>query len=167
VIDVAGGSLTLLVHSAACFERVEPSGLDSDSWDRAMALNVTAPYLLTLALVEALKKARGSVVAISCVSAIKPWRNYVPYATSKAALWHTVKGLALALAPDVRVNAVAPGVVMLPNDADPGTEQQLVRRIPLRRIGEPGDVARAVRFLAENDYVTGQMIAVDGGRILE
>lgn len=164
--DASGGRLAVLVHNAANFERVEPADLTEGHWDRAMALNATAPYVLTLALADALRSAHGTVIAIACTSALKPWRNFVPYGTSKAALLHTVKGLALALAPQVRVNAVAPGAAMLPEDYDAPKQARLLHRIALRRFGEPGDVARAVRFLAENDYITGHMIVVDGGLAL-
>jgi pteridine reductase len=128
-----------------------------------MALNVTAPYLLTLALAPALRAARGSVVALTCVSADRPWKNYLPYSVSKAALASLVKGLALALAPEVRVNAVAPGTVLPPAEYAEAQLDRLRARVPLGRLGEAADVARAVVFLAGNDYVTGQTITVDGG----
>jgi pteridine reductase len=160
----AAGRVDVLVHNAANFERKAPGELSVEAWDRAMALNVTAPYLLTLALAPALRRARGSVAAITCLSASRPWKNYVPYSASKAALANLVQGLALALAPDVRVNAVAPGTVLPPVDYDEETLARIRERIPLGRIGAAEDVARAVVFLAENDYVTGQTITVDGGR---
>lgn len=162
-VEVTAGRLAVLVNNAANFERILPKDLTDAAWDRALALNATAPYVLTLALRDALQAARGSMIAIACVSALKPWRNFVPYATSKAALLHTVRGLALGLAPEVRVNAVAPGAAMIPEDYDEAKQARLLGRIALGRFGEPGDVARAVRFLAENDYITGHMIAVDGG----
>lgn len=160
------GKLDVLVHNAANFDRVPPDALDAEAWDRALALNATAPYLLTLALAPALRAARGSVVAITCLSADRPWVSFIPYSASKAALASLVKGLALGLAPEIRVNAVAPGTVLPPADYD---EEKLARirdRIPLGRVGEADDVARAVVFLARNDYLTGQTITVDGGRSL-
>ena len=160
----AAGRVDVLVHNAANFERVAPEALSADAWDRALALNVTAPYLLTLALAPALRRARGSVVAITCLSATRPWKSYVPYSASKAALANLVEGLALALAPDVRVNAVAPGTVLPPADYDEETLERIRARIPLGRVGAAEDVGRAVVFLAESDYVTGQTITVDGGR---
>lgn len=162
-IDSTGGRLDLLINNAANFERVEPAALTVEHWDRALALNTTAPYVLTLALADALRSSRGSMIAIACVSAVKPWKNFIPYATSKAALLHLVRGLAVGLAPEVRVNAVAPGAALLPEDYDDAVRAKLLRRIPVRRFGEPDDVARAVRFLAENDYITGHLLAVDGG----
>lgn len=160
------GRVDVLVHNAANFDRVAPGDLDAAAWDRALALNVTAPYLLTLALAPALRAARGSVVAITCLSADRPWKNYVPYSTSKAALASLVKGLALALAPEVRVNAVAPGTVLPPEAYEEAQLDRLRARVPLAKLGEAADVARAVVFLAGNDYVTGQTITVDGGRAI-
>ncbi len=160
------GRLDLLVHNAANFERVAPEALDAESWDQALALNATAPYLLTLALAPELRAARGCVVGIGCISAERPWKNYLAYSTSKAALVHTMKGLALALAPEVRVNVVSPGTVLPPDAYDEALRERLRAKIPLARLGHPEDVARAVLFFAQNDFVTGQVVAVDGGRSL-
>jgi len=158
------GRLDVLVHNAANFERAAPDALSAEVWDRAFALNVTAPYLLTLALAPALRRARGSVVAVTCLSATRPWKHYIPYSASKAALANLVVGLAQGLAPEVRVNAVAPGTVLPPASFGDDQLARLRERIPLGRFGAAEDVARAVVFLAENDYVTGQTITVDGGR---
>ena len=162
----SSGRLDVLVHNAANFERIEPAELSAEAWDRAMALNATAPYLLTIALAPALRAARGCVVAIACLSAERPWKNYIPYSASKAALVSVVRGLALGLAPEVRVNAVAPGAVLLPDSYDEAKRARIVTRVPLRRTGAAEDVARAVIFLAENDFVSGQVLAVDGGESL-
>lgn len=158
------GRLDVLVHNAANFDRVPPEELDEKAWDRALALNATAPYLLTLATAGALKASRGCVVAITCISAERPWKSYIPYSASKAALASLVQGLALGLSPEVRVNAVAPGTVLPPESYDEEKLARLAARAPLQRIGEAADVARAVVFLAQNDYLTGQTITVDGGR---
>jgi len=106
------------------------------------------------------------VVAITCLSATRPWKNYLPYTVSKVALTGLVHSLALGLAPEVRVNAVAPGTVLPPDDYDAAALERIRARTPLQRLGEAGDVARAVVFLAQNDYLTGQTIAADGGRLL-
>lgn len=162
-LDWSSGRLDVLVHNAANFDRVVPDALSAEAWDRAMALNATAPYLLTLELAPALRAHRGVVIAIACVSAKRPWKNYIPYSVSKAALAHLVRGLAVGLAPDVRVNGIAPGTVLPPASYGEDKLARLRERIPLQRIGEAGDIARAVVFLAENDFITGQILAVDGG----
>ena len=162
----ADSGLDLLVHNAANFERVEPRDLDAGAWDRAMALNTTAPYLLTLQLSEALKNARGSVVAIGCISAHKPWKNYLPYSVSKAALVHLIKGFAISLAPEVRCNAIAPGTVMAPESYTQEQLDKLAQSAPLQRLGSANDIAKAVLFFAQNAFVTGQVLNVDGGRSL-
>jgi pteridine reductase len=162
-LDWSSGRLDVLVHNAANFERVPPDELTEGAWDRAMALNATAPYLLTLELAPALRACSGSIVAIACVSAERPWRNYIPYSVSKAALAHLVRGLAVGLSPEVRVNGIAPGTVLPPSSYDEATLARLRERIPLRRLGEADDVARAVVFLAENDFISGQILAIDGG----
>ncbi len=161
-----GGKLDLLVHNAANFERVSPEELGAGAWDRAMALNATAPYLLTLALSAELRAARGSVVAIGCLSAERPFKHYIPYSTSKAALVSAMQGLALAFAPDVRVNVVSPGTVLSPAHLDEDRNERIRQMIPLGRMGDPGDVASAVLFFSKNQFVTGQVLAVDGGRSL-
>lgn len=160
----AFGRVDVLVHNAANFERTPPEELSAEAWDRALALNATAPYLLTLALAPALRQAKGSVCAITCLSVTRPWKHYIPYSVSKAALSNLVQGLSLGLAPEVRVNAVAPGTVLPPADYEDDKLARIRERIPLQRFGEAEDVARAVVFLAENGFVTGQTITVDGGR---
>ena len=154
----------MLVHNAANFERVVPDQLDAGAWDRAMLLNATVPYRLTMALRAELREARGCVIAIACVSAARPWRNYLPYSVSKAAIVHLVRGLAVALAPEVRANAIAPGSVLVPDGCEVQQVARLLAKIPLGRLGEADDVARAVVFLAQNDFITGQVLAIDGGR---
>ena len=165
-VETRSRGLGVLVHNAANFERVDPSMLSESALDNALSLNAEAPYALTIALAKILKASQGSVVAIGCTSAFRPLRNYVPYSISKAALHHVVSGLALALAPEVRVNAVAPGMIHRPNGFDETNLRRIASEIPLRRFGDPGDVSRAVRFLAENNYITGQVIVIDGGRVL-
>lgn len=162
----SGGRLGLLVHNAANFERADPWDLLAEQWDRAMALNAAAPYLLTAALAPALRADSGSIVAIACLSAERPFREHIPYSASKAALVNLVRGLALGLAPDVRANAIAPGAVLLPDGTDEAVRAQAAAKIPLQRIGTAEDVARAVVFLAENDFINGQVLAIDGAASL-
>ena len=160
----AFGGLDLLVPSAANFERIPYGGVDDAAWDRALSLNLTASFALAQRATPALRAARGSIVFITCSSATVPFRNYLPYVVSKGALRHLMRTLALELAPDVRVNAVAPGTVLPPADMDPAALARVVDRIPLGRSGTTQDVADAVLYLASAPFVTGQEIAVDGGR---
>jgi len=162
---VAGlGGLDLLVASAAGFERHPLQSVDDDAWDRSLSLNLASPFALVQQAVPALRASGGSVVFITCSSATVPFRNYLPYVVSKGALKHLMKTLSLELAPEIRVNAVAPGTVLPPPDYEGSQVERLARAVPLGRIGSPSDVARAVVFLAQSPFVTGQEIAVDGGR---
>lgn len=158
------GGLDLLVPSAASFERVALGDVDDDAWDRSLDLNLASPFALVQRAVPALRAALGSVVFISCSSASVPMRGYLPYVVSKGAVKHLMKTLALELAPEIRVNAVAPGTVMPPASYDEAAVQRLTRAIPLARVGSPEDIARAVVFLASSPFVTGHELAVDGGR---
>lgn len=158
------GGLDLVVASAASFERVPLGDVDDAAWDRSLGLNLASPFALVQHAVPALREARGSVVFVTCSSASVPMRNYLPYVVSKGALKHLMKTLALELAPEVRVNAVAPGTVLPPPSYDHAAVERLARAIPLARVGTPEDIARAVVFLASSPFVTGHELAVDGGR---
>jgi pteridine reductase len=160
------GGLDLLVCSAASFEAGDLEHTDDGSWDRTLALNLTAPFTLAQRAAPVLRAARGSIVLVTCTSRLAPYRGYVAYETSKAALHHLMRLLALELAPDVRVNAVAPGSVLLPEGWDAARRAALEQRIPLGRVGRAEDVADAVVHLAQSDWITGAEIVVDGGRSL-
>jgi pteridine reductase len=158
------GGLDLLVASAASFERIAIDDVDDAAWDRSLDLNLGSPFALVHRAVPALRASRGAVVFITCSSATVPMRNYLPYVVSKGALKHLMKTLALELAPEVRVNAVAPGTVMPPPSYDEAAVERLARAIPLARVGTPQDIARAVVYLASSPFVTGHELSVDGGR---
>lgn len=158
------GGLDLVVANAASFERVLLGDVDDAAWDRSLNLNLASPFALVQRAVPALRAARGSVVFITCSSATVPMKNYLPYVVSKGALQHLMKTLALELAPDVRVNAVAPGTVMPPPAYDATAITRLARAIPLGRVGSPQDIAHAVLFLASAPFMTGHELTVDGGR---
>jgi pteridine reductase len=158
------GGLDLLVLSAASFERIEFEQLDDDAWDRSLSLNSSSQFAMAHQAAAALKHSRGAIVFITCCSTLTPMRNYLPYVVSKAATKQLMRALALELAPEVRVNAVAPGTVLPPPDTGDDARTKLASRIPLGRLGEATDVARAVRFLAESPFITGHELVVDGGR---
>ena len=125
-----------------------------------MALNLDAPMRLMRAAAPA---GVTAIVNIVDVGASQPWPNYLAYSTSKAALLHLSRCLALELAPKIRVNCIAPGTVAFPADWDGLRRAAQLKKTPLQREGHPEDVARAVRFLIENDYLTGVCLPVDGG----
>jgi pteridine reductase len=159
--------LDLLVNAAAAFDALTLEETDAAAFDSQMDLNARAPLLLVRALVPLLRRSRGSVVNVADVGGgLVPWRGYAAYAASKAALVRLTECLALDLAPEVRVNAVAPGAVLWPEDYPAARRRRQTRRIPLGRAGEPGDVARTIRFLADSPFVTGAVVPVDGGRHL-
>ena len=159
--------LDLLVCSAAVFERRPLERTDAAFFDAQMALNARAPLLLARALLPLLRRSGGSVVNVADLGgALVPWAGYSAYGASKAALRAVTESLALELAPRVRVNAVAPGTVLWPEGTPASLRRRLVSRIPLGRAGTPEDVAEAVRFLASAPFVTGVVLAVDGGRHL-
>ena len=158
------GELHTLVNSAAMMQRTPVGAVTEHDWDAMFALNVRAPFFLTQHAAPALRTAQGNVVNIADLAAFETWTGYVPHGITKAAVVQMTRALAHALAPDVRVNAVAPGVVLLPEGFGPDQAEHLRRTTPLRRIGAPEDVAEAVVYLARADFVTGEVIRVDGGR---
>jgi pteridine reductase len=159
--------LDLLVNSAAAFEPLALEETDAAAFDEQMNLNARAPLLLTRALAPLLRRTRGAVVNVADVGGgLVAWRGFAAYAASKAALVRLTECLALELAPEVRVNAVAPGTVLWPDRYPESRRRALVRRIPLGRAGTPEDVAAAVRYLANAPFVTGAVLPVDGGRHL-
>jgi pteridine reductase len=165
-VRVACGRLDLLVNSAAGFDARPLREVDAAAWDGVMDLNVRAPHLLVRAAEGMLRDARGAVVNVLDLSAFQPWSEHPAHAVSKAALAQLTRVQARALAPEVRVNAVAPGAVLPPEDYPAERLEALRARTPLGTLGTPEDVVRAVVFLAGATFVTGQILAVDGGRLL-
>jgi pteridine reductase len=158
------GELDLLVNSAAIMLRTPVGSVTTDEWERMYALNVRAPFFLTQHAAPSLRAAHGSVVNIADLAAYETWKAYVPHGMTKAAVVQMTRALAHALAPEVRVNGIAPGVVMLPENFDAEQGEHLRSTTPLQHLGTPEDVAQAVLYLAKAEYVTGEIIRVDGGR---
>lgn len=160
------GRLDILIHNASTWSRTPLTELTLDAWERVFRVNVFAAGLLARSAAKHLRQSgRGRIVNISDIAAGRPWGGYLAYCASKAALENLTRGLARALAPEVLVNAVAPGIVEFPPDLDEATRRRLIGAVPLRRCGAPADVAATVLFLVRDaDYVTGTTIAVDGGR---
>ena len=160
------GRLDLVVHGASPFSPRDVADVTEDEWDETFAAVAKAGFFLAQAAAPALHETRGSIVYLSDVAARQAWPRFVPHAAAKAALEALVRNLAVALAPEVRVNAVAPGVVLPPDGMDPAEIERLVARTPLKRRVEVADVCDAVLFLAGNASVTGQVLDVDAGRAL-
>ena len=161
------GRLDVLVNNASTFYPTPVGEIAEREWDDLMGVNVRAPLFLSQAAVPYLKRTAGCIVNITDIHAERPLRNFVVYSVAKAALTGLTRSLARELGPDIRVNAVAPGPVLWPegDEFDELTRQRIVSNTLLRRAGEPEDVARAVAYLvSEAPYVTGQILAVDGGR---
>lgn len=158
------GSLDVLVNSAAVMLRTPLGETSAKDWDAMFALNVRAPYFLTQRAAPALRASRGSVVNIADLAAFETWPAYIPHGLTKAAVVQMTRAFAHVLAPEVRVNAIAPGVVLLPQGWSDADAERLRATTPLERLGSPEDVAGAMLYLLDAGFVTGEVITVDGGR---
>jgi NAD(P)-dependent dehydrogenase (short-subunit alcohol dehydrogenase family) len=160
------GRLDVLVNCAAVMVRREFAAITPDDWNDALALNLSAALFTAQGAAPHLRRARGKIVNLADVAAFEVWPAYLPLNVSKAGVVMLTRGLARVLAPEVTVNAVAPGAVLPPEDWPAEARDHLVATTPLRRLGSPEDVVRAVLFLLDNDYVTGVVLPVDGGRLI-
>lgn len=161
------GALDLLVHSAGSFHRASLEDTTEALWDSAMNVNARAAFLLAREAAPVLRERRGRVVLVSDFLARDPARHYLAHSVSKAAVEGLVRALAVELAPEVGVNGVAPGTVLVPKGTSPEEAEKLARRVPARRNGGPEDIAATVVFLCAGPaFLTGQVIRVDGGKDL-
>ena len=163
----AFGRLDALVNNASTFFPTTVGEITEASWNDLIGTNLQVPLFLAQAAAPALRKAQGAIVNLSDIHAERPLKNYVVYSIAKSGLAGLTRSLARELAPDVRVNAVAPGPILWPDDEsfDELSRQRIISHTPLKREGTPDDIARAVHFLlADADYITGETINVDGGR---
>ena len=173
VNDVAAhfGSLDVLVNSAAVMVRMPLEEVTPEKWDATFHLNLRAPFFCARAAAKVMRRSaasphgtRGAIVNIADLAGLESWPGYVPHGISKAGVIHMTTSLARVLAPDIRVNAIAPGAVLLPENWSAKDAAHLERTTPLHRLGSPDDVAQALLYLLEADYVTGETLVVDGGR---
>ena len=160
------GRLDLLVNNASSFFPVDVGAIEASHWEELIGSNLRAPLFISQEAAPELRKHAGAIVNIVDIHADRPLKGYPVYSIAKAGLAALTRSLALELAPTVRVNAVAPGAIAWPDDGqfDPGERERIVATTPLGRVGSPEDIAQAVHFLACASYVTGEIIAVDGGR---
>jgi pteridine reductase len=163
------GRMDLLVNNASSFYPTPLGATQESQWDQLMASNLKAPFFLAQALTDALTESRGCIINIADIHGERPLANHSVYSIAKAGNRMLTKSLALELAPDVRVNGIAPGAMLWP-EADDGREvvnPAALEKIPLQRLGGAENIARAVTFLAKADsYITGHILTVDGGRSL-
>lgn len=157
------GPLNVLVNSAAVMKRHPFGSVTAKDWDETFSLNLRAPFLLSQAAAAQMPNG-GAIVNIADLAAFETWPSYVPHSISKAGIVKMTEGLARVLAPAIRVNAIAPGAVLLPDDWSDKTGERLSDTTPLHRLGDPQDVVDAMLYLLRADYVTGETIVVDGGR---
>src|SRR5258706_4419794 len=164
-VSVEFGRLDVLVNNASHYLPADLRATTSAMMHKLNAIHVESPLLLCQRFEAMLRAGRGHVVNMVDFLAERPWPQFLPYCASKAALANLTLGLARALAPDVTVNGIAPGVVEWPPGYPQGEREKYLKRVPLGRTGTPEDVARLVKFLiTDGDYITGQIIRLDGGR---
>ena len=167
--------LDVLVNNAAIFERTPFASIEPADWRRHLDVNLTGPFLVAREGVPrmlAVRREDGAgadaalLVNVACASSVRPWKGHVAYSVSKAGLLMLTQVLARELAPRVRVNAVAPGPVLLPESYDDAQRARAIGWTALKRAGAPDDVVRAILHLWDADYTTGALLPVEGGRLL-
>jgi pteridine reductase len=162
----AFGGIDVLVNNASVFPAERLEDTDEELWDHTIAVNLKAPFFLIRHLAATLRERRGAVVNMADLAGMQPWAAYAAHAISKAGVIHLTRVAARSLAPEVRVNGIAPGAVLPPESMSDAEVQSLTERTPLKRNGSPEDVVRALRYLLQADFVTGETLVVDGGRLL-
>jgi pteridine reductase len=159
------GRLDILVNSAANFLQTEFASTTEKVWDASLDTNLKAVFFCCQAAAPLLKKSNGAIINFADIGGILGWPGFIPHSISKAGIVMLTRCLAKELAPEVRVNAIAPGTITMPGDA-PELEADFVKLAPLHRSGRPNDIVAAVSYLASAGFVTGQVLVVDGGRTL-
>ncbi len=161
----AFGRLDMLVNNASSFYPTAIDDVDESIWDDLMGSNLKAPFFLIQQLKDELEKNKGNVVNMVDIHADRPLKDYPVYCIAKAGLVMLTKSLSRELAPNIRVNGIAPGAILWhENELSEQDKQQVLSEIGLKRLGSPEDIAQAIVYMSEAPYVTGQILAVDGGR---
>lgn len=164
------GRVDVLINNASAFYPTPVGEATPEHWDELMNSNAKAPFFLSQALAAELRQRRGCIINIADIHARQPLPHYTLYCMAKAANTMLTQSLARELAPQVRVNSVAPGAILWPEheaELSAADKQAMLRRIPLEKLGAADNIAQAVFMLLHNDYITGQIVAVDGGRLLD
>lgn len=164
--EVAGqlGGIDVLVNNAANYETVEFAKLTVSQWDAIFASNVRGPFLVSREALPYLRKRKGKIIHMGSLGGLRPWATHAHYCSSKAALHMLTKVMAKALAPEIAVNAVAPGMIDLGEKAAAPFMRRMAKQTPMRRNGTADEIAAAVMFFATAPhFITGQILAVDGG----
>lgn len=163
----AWGRLDVLVNNASSFYKTHMGKVSEEEWDELMGSNLKAPFFLSQAAAPHLQRQKGCIINIVDIHGDRPLKHYPVYSMAKAGLVMLTKSLACELGPDVRVNGVAPGAILWPENIDEVTKQRIISRTFLKRKGAPHDIAKAITFLVRDaGYISGQIITVDGGRSL-
>ena len=162
------GRIDLLVNNASNFYPTPLASTTEAQWDDLLDVNLRAPFFFAQAVAPGMRRRRhGTIINIADVAAVNPWPTYLPYCIAKAGVIALTRGLAKALAPHIRVNAIAPGPILPPPDLSRSEARRALARTLLKRWGGPQEIVAAVRYLAEEtNFVTGHILAVDGGRLL-
>jgi len=159
------GRLDLLVNSAANFLPGSVISTTEEVWDASLDTNVKAPFFVAQAAAQMLRRSKGAIVNFADTGGLLGWPGFIGHSVAKAGVVNLTKSLAKALAPEVRVNAIAPGTITMPGDP-PEWEAEFVKLAPLKKTGRPADIADAVVYLATAEFLTGHTLVLDGGRTL-
>jgi pteridine reductase len=160
------GRLDILINSAANFLPASIVSTTEEIWDASLDTNLKAAFFCAQAAAPLLRRTKGTIINFADTGGVLGWPGYIAHSVSKAGVVMLTKVLAKALAPEVRVNAIAPGTITMPGDP-PEWEADFIKRAPLRRSGKPADIADAVFYLVRAEFLTGHTLVVDGGRTIE
>ncbi len=161
--------LDLLIASASNFYTTPLLDVTEEEWDNLVDTNLKGTFFTMQEAVKIMQKQSfiARIITITDISANLVWRNFAPYTVSKAGIQHLTKIFAKTCAPGILVNSIAPGAVTINPEKEMDSEEEMIKKIPLKRLGDPLDIIKTITFLLESDYITGQVISVDGGRLLQ
>jgi NAD(P)-dependent dehydrogenase (short-subunit alcohol dehydrogenase family) len=165
-VDRRFGRLDILVNNAGAFFKASWDKLTEADWDRLLGINLKGPFFCAQAAARMMmREGSGNIINISSLGGLQAWPSYMHYCASKAGLISLTRSLAKALAPQIRVNSVAPGTILFPNEERDAAIRNIIRTTPLRKAGAADDIAETVLFLAtHSQFITGQVLVVDGGK---